>query len=81
MDFSSSWNYAPFVAAIAVMLVVVVLAALFVRSHRSQSGPAPLPQAPLTEIDPDLIDSSHIGFAPLVGSVSLPSRESGKNGA
>jgi len=33
------------------------------------------------EVDPDLIDSSHIGFAPLVGSVSLPSRERSRNGA
>jgi hypothetical protein len=76
------WNYAPFIAAIAVLAVIVFVVALVLRSQRSSTArPAPQPQPPLTEDDADLIDSSHIGFAPLVGSVSIPSRERGNNGA
>ena len=80
--FASLWSYAPFIAAIAVVAVIILVVALVVRSQRSsKTRPAPQPQPPSTEIDADLLDSSHIGFAPLVGSVSLSSRERGKNGA
>jgi hypothetical protein len=76
------WNYAPVIAAIAVLLVIAFVVVLVLRSHRSSTPTAaPDPQPPLAEIDPDLIDSSHIGFAPLVGSVSIPSRERGNNRA
>jgi hypothetical protein len=78
----SLWSYAPFIAAIVVVVAIVFVVALVVRSHRSNAaGAAPPPQPASSEIDPDLIDSSHIGFAPLVGSVSLPSGERGQNGA
>jgi len=80
-QFAFLWNYAPFIAAIAVLLVIVFVVALVVRSHRtSRARPAPQSEPPLTEDDVDLLDSSHIGFAPLVGSVSLPSRERGNKG-
>jgi hypothetical protein len=76
------WSYAPLIATIVVVVAIVFVIALVVRSRRSETArSAPELQPPSTEIDPDLIDSSHIGFAPLVGSVSLPSRERGKNGA
>jgi hypothetical protein len=76
------WSYAPFIAAIILVVTIVFVVALVVRSHRSEAArSAPEPQPPSTDIDPDLLDSSHIGFAPLVGSVSLPSSERGKNGA
>jgi hypothetical protein len=76
------WNYAPFIGVIAVLAVIVFVVVLVLRSHRSSTArAAPDPQPPLAEIDADLIDSSHIGFAPLVGSVSIPSRERGSNGA
>jgi hypothetical protein len=88
---ASLWNYAPFIAAAitaAVVMTAIVLVVLWVvRSHPStparSARPAPQPptQPPLTEIDADLLDSSHIGFAPLVGSVSLPSGDRGKNGS
>ena len=79
---ASLWSYAPFIAAIALVLAIVLVVALVVRSHRSVVARSAVEaQPPSSEIDPDLIDSSHIGFAPLVGSVSLPSSERGKSGA
>ena len=79
---ASLWSYAPFIAAIVLVVAVVLVVALVVRSHRSvvaKSAGEPRPSS--SEIDPDLLDSSHIGFAPLVGSVSLPSSERGKSSA
>ncbi|HSS69456.1 MAG TPA: hypothetical protein VLQ46_02265, partial [Casimicrobiaceae bacterium] len=67
-SFISLWNYARLFGAI-ILIVVVGLA--IVRIMRSRPAPpeksAPSPSHPV-EIDADLLDSSHIGFAPLVGS-------------
>jgi hypothetical protein len=78
---ASLWSYAPFIAGIVVMVAIIFVVVLVVRSHRSVAARSVVEPLPSNEIDPDLIDSSHIGFAPLVGSVSLPSRERGQNGA
>jgi len=80
--FTSLWTYAQLLGAIILVLVVVLVVVHIVRSRRAASEePAPRPSHPV-EIDADLLDSSHIGFAPLVGSVSLPSREQrGENNA
>jgi len=75
-------SYAPFIVAVVLVVAIVFVVALVVRSRRSDAArSAPEPQPSSTEIDADLLDSSHIGFAPLVGSVSLPSSERGKHGA
>jgi hypothetical protein len=74
-SFASFWNYARILGAIILIFVVVLAVAGIVRSRRAGTeSPAPSASHPM-EIDADLLDSSHIGFAPLVGSVSLPSRE------
>jgi hypothetical protein len=79
---ASLWSYAPFIAAMVLVVAIVLVVALVVRSHRPAAARSAVePQPPSSEIDLDLLDSSHIGFAPLVGSVSLPSSERGKNGA
>jgi len=69
---ASLWSYAPLIGGRVVLVV---------RSRRSMAARSVVEPLPSNEVDPDLIDSSHIGFAPLVGSVSLPSRERSRNGA
>ena len=80
--FVSLWNYAQLLGAIILVVVVALVAVRIARSRRPVAeGSAPNPSHPV-EIDADLLDSSHIGFAPLVGNVSLPSRqERGENNA
>ena len=78
---ASLWSYAPFIVGIVVIVAIIFVVVLVVRSHRSVAARSVVEPPPSNEIDPDLIDSSHIGFAPLVGSVSSPSRERGQNGA
>ena len=78
---ASLWSYAPLIVGIVVMVAIIFVVVLVVRSRRSMAARSVVEPLPSNEVDPDLIDSSHIGFAPLVGSVSLPSRERGKNGA
>ena len=80
--FASLLNYAQLLGAIILVVVVALVVVSLVRSRRAVTErSAPNPSHPV-EIDADLLDSSHIGFAPLVGSVSLPSRqERGENNA
>jgi hypothetical protein len=80
--FASFWNYARLLGAIILIFVVALVVVQIVRSRRAATeSPAPTASRPM-EIEADLVDSSHIGFAPLVGSVSLPSREErGENNA
>ena len=73
--FASLWNYAQLFGAVILVFVVALVVVHIVRSRRAPTEKsAPNPSHPV-EIDADLLDSSHIGFAPLVGSVRLPSRE------
>ena len=78
---ASLWSYAPLIVGIVVMVAIIFVVVLVVRSRRSMAARSVVEPLPSNEVDPDLLDSSHIGFAPLVGSVSLPSSERGKNGA
>ena len=78
---ASLWSYAPLIVGIVVMVAIIFVVVLVVRSRRSMAARSVVEPLPSNEVDPDLIDSSHIGFAPLLGSVSLPSRERSRNGA
>jgi len=78
---ASLWSYAPLIVGIVVMVAIIFVVVPVVRSRRSMAARSVVEPLPSNEVDPDLIDSSHIGFAPLVGSVSLPSRERSRNGA
>lgn len=68
------WKYAPLLGTIVLLVVVALVLGRLVRSRRSSvsalDGASPAPP----EIDAELLDSSHIGFAPLVGSLTLPAR-------
>jgi hypothetical protein len=81
-SFVSFWNYARVLGAIILIIVVAFVVVRVLRSRPATTEKlAPNSSHPV-EIDADLLDSSHIGFAPLVGSVSLPSRrERGENNA
>jgi hypothetical protein len=67
------WNLAPLWAG---LIVFIVVAALIMRTWRARTAqvaarnlePAPPPPEP----DPEELDSSHIGFAPLVRSILRP---------
>lgn len=80
--FASLWTYAQLLGAIILIVVIALFVVHIVRSRLAATKEsAPSPSHPV-EIDADLLDSSHIGFAPLVGSMSLPSREQrGENNA
>ena len=78
---ASLWSYAPLIVGIVVMVAIIFVVVLVVRSRRSMAARSVVEPLPSNEVDPDLIVSSLIGFAPLVGSVSLPSRERSRNGA
>lgn len=61
------WNSAPLWVGLAAIIVLVFVIAWFRRSRT--------PQVPIRKAEPhpaqtndDIVDSSHIGFAPLVGS-------------
>jgi hypothetical protein len=60
------WNLAPLWTA---LLVVIVIAAVIAYTRRARSARVPprIPKPAPPEADEEL-DSSHIGFAPLVGS-------------
>jgi len=63
------------VLAVIVVLAVALAVMRLVRSrHTDVPAPARPPDPSPAETDPDVIDSSHVGFAPLVSSVSLPPR-------
>jgi hypothetical protein len=76
------WNYAPLLGAIIVVAVAAFIIVRLVRQRRSAQAKLAPEWEPPVEINDDLLDSSHIGFAPLVGPVTLPPRrEGGKNGS
>jgi hypothetical protein len=66
------WNYAPLVGAIFLLVGVALMLARVVRSRRSSAPEAVEPAPETSDVDDDLLDSSHIGFAPLVGGLTLP---------
>ena len=60
-------NLAPLLGAVVAVIVLAFVIARLWRSRAPQvpaRGPEPVPP----EADDDVVDSSHIGFAPLVGS-------------
>jgi len=63
--------------AIIIVLLVVVAFALVRRARLRSPEAAGGPQLAPTESETELIDSSHVGFAPFVSSVSLPPRARG----
>jgi hypothetical protein len=57
------WDAAPFWAPVGILTVVALIIVGLARSRtRKRTGPFPL------ETEADLLDSSHIGFAPLGSS-------------
>lgn len=69
------WKYAPLVGTILLLVGVALLLARLVRSQRSSAPEAVEPTSSESDVDDELLDSSHIGFAPLVGSLTLPSHQ------
>jgi hypothetical protein len=68
---STLWNLAGFAAALVALVVIAVLIARLWRARRAPvPGRIPEPDSPLTAEEE--LDSSHIGFAPLVGSSRPP---------
>ena len=65
--FKYLWNLAPLWGSL-VVVAVIVYAVLRVRRSRNASAPDQPAEAPAPDGEPDAIDSSHIGFAPLVGA-------------
>jgi len=57
------WDAAPFWAPVVILTVIALIIVGVARSRtRKRTRPFPL------ETEADLLDSSHVGFAPLVGS-------------
>ena len=65
------WHFAPFWGP---LVVVAAIAYIVLRGRHSRSGSATEQPAetPASEAEPDVLDSSHIGFAPLVGVLEPP---------
>jgi hypothetical protein len=65
------WSY---VAVGALIVLAVVIAWWVVRLLRDRRrAPAGIPAAPpAQDSEADLLDSSHVGFAPLIDPVTLP---------
>lgn len=61
------WNSAPLWGALVAVIVLVFVIARLWRSRPPQT-PTRSPAPSMPESDDDLVDSSHIGFAPLVGN-------------
>lgn len=61
------WNFAPLLGALVAIIIIAFVIAWVWRS-RGSKVPARSPEPSPAETDADLVDSSHIGFAPLVGS-------------
>ena len=63
-------------AALAALLLIVVafLVARFLRARREEAAraAAAASAASAKEREAELLDSSHVGFAPLINGVSLP---------
>jgi len=69
------WKYAPLVGTILLLVGVALVLARLVRSRRPSTPEAVEPASSPSDVDDELLDSSHIGFAPLVGSLTLPSHQ------
>jgi hypothetical protein len=69
------WKYAPLVGTILLLVGVALLLARLVRSRPSSAPEAVEATSSPSDVDEELLDSSHIGFAPLVGSLTLPSHQ------
>ena len=63
------WNLAPLWAGLIVFIIVAVLIARMWRARAAQVAARHLEPAPSPEADQEELDSSHIGFAPLVRSI------------
>jgi hypothetical protein len=63
------WNLAPLWVGLIVFIVVAALIVGLWRARAAQVAARNLEPAPSPEADPEELDSSHIGFAPLVRSV------------
>ncbi len=63
------WNLAPLWAGLIVFIVAAALIARVWRTRAAQVAARNAEAAPAPEADPEELDSSHIGFAPLVRSV------------
>jgi phosphate/sulfate permease len=61
------WNFAPLLGPLIAIIVLVFVIARLWRSRAPQVPARNLQLSP-AEPDDDVVDSSHIGFAPLVGS-------------
>jgi hypothetical protein len=70
------WNFAPLWGPL-VVVAAIVYAVLRARRLRSASGAEQPAKAPAPEAESDVLDSSHIGFAPLVGVLEPPHYDSG----
>jgi len=68
------WKYAPLLGTIVLLVAVALVLGRLVRSRPSNVSTLDDASQTPSEIDAELLDSSHIGFAPLVGSLTLPSR-------
>jgi hypothetical protein len=76
----SIWKLAPFWGPL-VLIAAIVYAVWRVQRSRSASAPVPPAEAPSPDADPDALDSSHIGFAPLVGVLEPPYDRGGVAGS
>lgn len=61
------WNLAPFAAALVALVVIAVVIARIWRA-RAARVPVRVPEPASPETAEEELDSSHIGFAPLVGN-------------
>jgi hypothetical protein len=69
------WNAAPLWIALCVLIAVAVVAAWLLQRFMTARSPTRMPLAPpAAEGEPDAVDSSHIGFAPLVSDTPHRSR-------
>jgi hypothetical protein len=75
--FAPLWKYAPLIGTILLLVGVALLLARLVRSRPSSAPETVEPVSSPSDVDDELLDSSHIGFAPLVGGLTLPSHQDG----
>jgi len=80
------WKYAPLVGAILLLVGIALVIARLVLSRRSSAPEAVEAPASPSDVDDEALDSSHIGFAPSVGNLTLPAHRernaaAGGNGA
>jgi hypothetical protein len=74
MGGSGLWQYA-LAAGVAILFIAIALGIVRRLQSRRRSPPVRGSQlSPTREDDDQLLDSSHIGFAPLIDPVTLPPR-------